>query len=71
MTDRYRDEAETLTFLRDHDRVLVGQAALLRATVEGKNGVALLAAAAEIDTGLTALRRTIESRAAALGAITR
>ena len=71
MTDRYRDEAETLTFLRDHDRVLVGQAALLRSAVEGKDGPALLAAASEIDKGSTALRRTLEARASALTSATR
>jgi hypothetical protein len=71
MTERYRDEGETLTYLRDHDRVLVGQAALLRSTVEGKDGPALLAAAGEIDEGLTALRRTLEARASALTSATR
>ena len=71
MTDRYRDEGETLTYLRDHDRVLVGQAALLRNVVEGKDGAGLLAAASEIDEGLTALRRTLEARASALTSATR
>jgi hypothetical protein len=71
MTERYRDEGETLTYLRDHDRVLVGQAALLRSTVEGKDGPALLAAAGEIDEGLMALRRTLEARASALTSATR
>ncbi len=71
MTDRYRDESDTLTYLRDHDRVLVGQAALLRSVVEGKDGTALIAAAGEIDEGLTALRRTLEARASALTSATR
>lgn len=71
MTDRFRDEAETLTFLRDHDRVLVGQAALLREAVADRDGAALLAAAGEIDAGLAALRRTLESRAAGLSGVTR
>lgn len=71
MTDRYRNEGETLEYLRDHDRVLVGQAALLRGVVEGKDGAALIAAAAEIDEGLTALRRTLEARASALTSATR
>lgn len=71
MTDRYRDEGETLAYLRDHDRVLVGQAALLRSMVEGKDGAALLAAVGEIDEGLTALRRTLEARASALTSATR
>lgn len=71
MTERYRDESDTLTYLRDHDRVLVGQAALLRGVVEGKDGAALIAAAGEIDEGLTALRRTLEARASALTSATR
>lgn len=71
MTDRFRDEAETLAYLRDHDRVLVGQAALLRSVVEGRDGAALLAATNEIDEGLTALRRTLEARASALTSATR
>ncbi len=71
MTDRFRDEAETLTYLRDHDRVLVGQAALLRAGVEDRDGTMLLADLPAIETGLAALRRTLESRAAALAAVTR
>ena len=71
MTDRYRDEGETLAYLRDHDRVLVGQAALLRGVVEGKDGAALIASAGEIDEGLTALRRTLEARASALTSATR
>ncbi len=71
MSDRFRDEAETLTYLRDHDRVLVGQAALLRASVEDKDGAALLADLAATEAGLVALRRTLEARASALGAVTR
>lgn len=71
MTERYRDEGETLAYLRDHDRVLVGQAALLRSAVEGKDGAALIAAVGEIDAGLTALRRTLEARASALMSATR
>ena len=71
MTDRFRDEAETLTYLRDHDRVLVGQAALLRAAVEDRDGATLLADLPAIGEGLTALRRTLESRATALNAVTR
>ena len=71
MTERYRDEAETLEFLRDHDRLLVGQAALLRAAVEGHDGTALLARRTELDDGVAALRRTLEDRASALAAVTR
>ncbi len=71
MTERYRDEAETLDFLRDHDRLLVGQAALLRSLVEGLDGTTLLAQATEIAEGLAALRRTLEERAAGLMAATR
>ncbi len=71
MTDRFRDEAETLTYLRDHDRVLVGQAALLRSMIEGKDAAALAAGTAEIDEGLAALRRTLEARASALTSATR
>ncbi len=71
MTQRYRDEADTLAYLRDHDRVLVGQAALLRATIEAQSGELLLTQIAEIDQGLTALRRTLEDRASALSSATR
>lgn len=71
MTERFRDEAATLEYLRDHDRVLVGQAALLRSLVEDGDGAALLDRAAEVTEGLTALRRTLEARASALLAVTR
>ncbi len=71
MTERYRDEAETLDFLRDHDRILVGQAALLRAAVEAQPGAALLDRVAEIDQGITAIRRTLEERASSLSSATR
>ena len=71
MTQRYRDEAETLAYLRDHDRVLVGQAALLRGMIEEQPGAALLARVAELDAGLVAIRRTLEDRASALTSATR
>ncbi len=71
MTDRYRDENDTLEYLRNHDRLLVGQAALLREVVADRDGATLLAAVTEIDAGLTALRRTLEARASALTSATR
>ena len=71
MTQRYRDEVDTLEFLRDHDRVLVGQAALLRTMIEDQTGAALLDRMAELDQGIVALRRTLEERAAALASATR
>jgi len=71
MTQRYRNEADTLEFLRDHDRVLVGQAALLRSMVEGRSGSDLLDPAANLAQGLAAIRRSLEERASALVSVTR
>jgi hypothetical protein len=62
MTQRYRQEAPTLARLIEFDERLVGQCELLRRTVSGVDGLALLKGAAEIEAGLDAIRETLRNR---------
>ena len=66
MTQRYRKEAQTLQTLIGHDEQLVGQCELLRSMVSGFDGAALLAKAAELESGLAAIRETLQRRQAVL-----
>ena len=66
MTQRYRQEAETLVRLGECDQDLVGQAALLRREVAGQGGEDLLAKAAIVAEGVAALKATLERRGALL-----
>jgi hypothetical protein len=66
MSQRYRQEAETLQALIDCDEQLIGQAELLRTLVDGRDGAALLAAAADLGEGLKAIGETLKRREAAL-----
>jgi hypothetical protein len=62
MTQRYREEAATLTALAEKDKLLIGQAATLYALVEGKAPDAILASLAEVNEGLTAITMTLTER---------
>jgi hypothetical protein len=62
MTQRYRQEAATLTRLGECDQVLVGQAELLRTTVAHKDGGWLIENRALLEDGLRAITATLHDR---------
>ena len=62
MTQRYRQEAETLVRLREIDCHLVGQAETLRQMLDGKDYTFLLEHAADIRQGFAAMTATIQDR---------
>lgn len=62
MTQRYRQEAETLQRLIESDHKLVGQAELLRSMVAQKNGTWLIENIAALQEGLAAIGETLASR---------
>jgi hypothetical protein len=66
MTQRYRQEAETLGRLCELDQHLVGQAETLRQMIEGKDADALLEHAADLRQGFAAMTQTIRDRQALL-----
>ncbi len=63
MTQRYREEAPTLHALGAHDEQLIGQAETLRLAVDGRDGAWVIANAASLQDGLTALDETLRQRA--------
>lgn len=66
MTQRYRNEAQTLQTLIAHDEQLVGQCELLRSMVSGLDGAALLKNEADLKLGLEVIRTTLQQREAVL-----
>jgi hypothetical protein len=62
MTQRYRQEATTLQALIQSDQLLIGQAELLRTTVEGKKGEWLVENKTTVDEGLAAIGETLRKR---------
>ena len=66
MTQRYRKEAATLEKLGACDQDLIGQADLLRSLIQGHAGEDLIGALAGLQEGLTAIRATLQGRAAVL-----
>jgi hypothetical protein len=62
MTQRYRDEANTLAALAEVDSRLVGQAGLLCSLAEAVGYDAILAQAGEIETGIAAITSTLRER---------
>jgi hypothetical protein len=66
MTQRYRNEAATLARLGDVDHALIGQAELLRAALDGKDGDWLLAHLADLQAGVAAIGETLRERGAVL-----
>jgi hypothetical protein len=63
MTQRYRQEAQTLQVLMGHDERLVGQCELVRTMVNGLDGGAILKIVPDLEAGLEAIRATLHSRA--------
>lgn len=66
MTQRYRHEAETLQTLIGHDERLVGQCELLRSMVSGRDGASILKNISQLESGLEAIRATLQRREAVL-----
>ncbi len=66
MTNRYRREGETLQRLLQGDMALVGRAETLRAKLDGQEGEAILAAAAELRGGLRGLEQSLRERQSVL-----
>ncbi|HEV2135423.1 MAG TPA: hypothetical protein VGR47_14405 [Terracidiphilus sp.] len=66
MTQRYRNEAQTLQTLIGHDEQLVGQCELLRSMVSEQDGSALLKNEAALKQGLEVIRTTLQLREAVL-----
>ena len=62
MTQRYRHEAPTLAKLIEHDERLVGQCELLRKTVSGADGLAILKGMSDLEAGIEAIRETLRNR---------
>ena len=62
MTQRYRQEAETLQRLVAGDQRLVGQAELLRSMLDQKNGEWVLANLNDLQEGLGAIGETLRQR---------
>jgi hypothetical protein len=62
MTQRYRQEAETLERLIASDQKLAGQAELLRTMVDGKAGTWILENMAALQEGTSAIGETLRER---------
>jgi hypothetical protein len=66
MTQRYRQEAPTLKVLIGHDEQLVGQCDLLRSMVNNQGAPTIIERLPDLETGLTAIRATLQKREAVL-----
>jgi hypothetical protein len=66
MTQRYRQEAETLKALIRCDERLVGQCSLLHAMADTRGGAWMLEHMSELDEGLAAIQETLRKREAVL-----
>lgn len=66
MTQRYRNEADTLAKLGAADQLLAGQAELLRQNLAGRDAAWMLDNQMLIAEGLAAIAASLRSRAAAL-----
>jgi hypothetical protein len=62
MTRRPGQEGPTLQQLIDSDQLLVGQADLLRATVDGRKGEWLIENKSTVEEGLAAIGETLRKR---------
>jgi len=62
MTQRYREEANTLQKLIQSDQLLTGQAELLRSMIDGKNGTWIIEHLSDLQEGITALGETLRQR---------
>lgn len=63
MTQRFREEAQTLHALGVHDEQLIGQAETLRLAVDGRDGAWIAANAPALQDGLKAIDETLRQRA--------
>ena len=66
MTQRYRQEAETLKALMSCDEQLVGQCALLHSMLDKRSGVAMLEILPSLEDGATAIQSTLRRRESVL-----
>ncbi|QYE32947.1 hypothetical protein KZX46_02000 (plasmid) [Polymorphobacter sp. PAMC 29334] len=66
MSQRYRSEAETLELLGEIDKLLIGQADLLRSLINNTTGEAVLEEMAELEEGIKAVTETLRQRQAVL-----
>jgi hypothetical protein len=66
MTQRYRQEAPTLQALIHSDEQLVGQCDLLRSMVNKQDGGSILQKLPDLESGLEAIRATLQKREAIL-----
>ena len=62
MTQRYRQEAQTMQQLIASDQQLIGQAELLRSMLDRKNGAALIENMPVLQDGLNAIAETLRTR---------
>ena len=62
MSQRYRQEKQTLEDLIQYDERLVGQCELMRSSIDGQNGASILEKMSELEKGLEAIRATLKSR---------
>jgi len=62
MTQRYRQEAETLQRLMTSDQTLAGQAELLRSMLDQKNGQWIIENLPALQEGIAALNETLRTR---------
>ncbi|WP_174285547.1 hypothetical protein [Sphingomonas bacterium] len=63
---RCRSEATTLEALGAFDKLLIGQAELLRTTLDGTSGEAALAPMPDLQAGVAAMADTLRRRQTAL-----
>ena len=66
VTQRYRLEAPTLKALIHSDEQLVGQCELLRSMVNSQDAASILRSLPDLESGLEAIRATLQSREAIL-----
>jgi hypothetical protein len=66
MTQRFRHEAPTLQKLIEQDERLVGQCELLRSMVGGQPAASILGKISQLESGLDAIRNTLQRREAVL-----
>ena len=62
MTQRYRNEGDTLVALVEKDKVLVGQAETLRSMVAAHTADDMLSAASDLEAGISAILQTLAER---------
>jgi|GEM_PF-2017314 len=65
-TQRYWQDAEVLQKMIEWDEILIGQAELLRSTLEEKNGTWLIENASTIQGGVNAISESLRNRQALL-----